>query len=53
MREFWPAMSPAAGWVLDTEIEDILASEKLIRGWVANQGGYTSVGEEISFRMEE
>ena len=52
VREFWPAMSPAAGWVLDTEIEDILASEKLIRGWVANQGGYTSVGEEISFRME-
>lgn len=52
VREFWPALSPAAGWVLDTEIEDILASEKLIRGWVANQGGYTSVGEEISFRME-
>ena len=52
VREFWPALSPAAGWVLDTEIEDILASEKLIRGWVANQGGYTSVGEELAFRME-
>ena len=52
VREFWPAMSPAAGWVLDTEIEDILASEKLIRGWVANQVGYTKVGVEVPFRME-
>lgn len=52
VREYWPALSPAAGWVLTTEIDDLLASEKLIRGWVANQGGYTSLGEELSFRME-
>ena len=52
VREYWPALSPAAGWVLTTEIDDLLASEKLIRGWVEKQTGYTSLGEELSFRME-
>lgn len=52
VREFWPAMSPARGWVLEGEITAIMASESALRGWLDAQGGYTSLGQELEFRME-
>jgi len=52
VREFWPTLSPAGGWVLESEIEELLEMEEIVRAWLAAQGGYTSLGQELDFRME-